>query len=178
MRSATARHAERISRAAFRSSATVREVSRVTSILRHGATDSHPCSSACHAAGFRLTMSRWVRLSQFGAALMSGDVWLGPVESEAVGTWFGPGFARTSRPMEVQPLRSGLLMTSHPGRFSARVGDEVLSNQEACCAAGHRERRQVRARTAVSPTLTPRRTASRPRPVLLALSGRWCRSPW
>jgi len=38
-------------------------------------------------------VSCWVRLPQFRAALMSGDVWLGPAKSGGLGTWFGPGFA-------------------------------------------------------------------------------------
>jgi glutaminase len=38
----------------------------------------------CHAARFRLTASRYVRLPQFRASLMSGDVWLGLVKSGAL----------------------------------------------------------------------------------------------
>ena len=50
-------------------------------VMPHTPSSSEGRPSACHAAGFRLTASCWVRLPQFRAALMSGDVWLGPGKS-------------------------------------------------------------------------------------------------
>ena len=41
-------------------------------------------SPACHAAGFRLKMSYWVRIPQFRGTLMSGALWVGPGKSGVV----------------------------------------------------------------------------------------------
>ena len=63
-------------------STTVRELSRVTSIVRYGTMDSDLWSSACHACWFRLMTSRWVWLPPIRAGLVSGDVALGLAEAE------------------------------------------------------------------------------------------------
>jgi hypothetical protein len=57
---------------------------------------------------FRLTVTRWVRLPQFRAALTSEDVWLGPAESGRVGPWLGPGLS-DSGSMKVQLWQPGSL---------------------------------------------------------------------
>src|SRR4029077_7809867 len=48
-------------------------------------------------------MSCWVRLLHFKAALMSGDVWLGPGKSGVLGPWFGPGY-RVSTATHCRPV--------------------------------------------------------------------------
>jgi len=57
----------------------------------------------CHAWRFRVTASRWVRLPQVRAALMSGDVSLGLAEPGVVGTNELVLVSRSSRSREVQP---------------------------------------------------------------------------
>jgi hypothetical protein len=72
-------------------------------VMPHTPSSSEGRHSACHAAGFRLTVSCWVRLPQFRVALMSGDVWLGPGTSGVVGPWFGPG-CRVSSNRHCRPV--------------------------------------------------------------------------
>jgi hypothetical protein len=73
------------------------ELSSASSATFWSQTSASAHADVCHAARFRLMMSRWVWLPHFRASFASGDVVLGLRESGGVGAWFGPGSADSQR---------------------------------------------------------------------------------